>query len=153
MISFLEKSLDLSREYASVFAPYDHIADPMIDEADEGLTTATIKRLFGELRRGQRCGPDAGSAPEHNCRASRDGGHFKSPSAGVLDQLHARPIFSLISDTPDSTKFVSLFSPAAVRALMKTLPLSGRARMNSSGFGANAARPFIDGRHASLIGS
>ena len=51
MISFLEKSLDLSREYASFFAPYDHIADPMIDEADEGLTTATIKRLFGELRR------------------------------------------------------------------------------------------------------
>ena len=49
--------------------------------------------------------------------------------------------------------FVSLFSPAAVRALMKTLPLSGRARMNSSGFGANAARPFIDGRHTSLIGS
>jgi hypothetical protein len=68
-------------------------------------------------------------------------------SSGMLDQLHARPIFSLISDTPDSTKFVSLFSPVAVRALMKTLPLSGRARMNSSGFGANAARPFIDGRH------
>jgi carboxypeptidase Taq len=51
MIPFLEKSLDLSREYASFFAPYDHIADPTIDEADEGLTTATIKRLFGELRR------------------------------------------------------------------------------------------------------
>jgi hypothetical protein len=68
-------------------------------------------------------------------------------SSGVLDQLHARPIFSLISDTPDSTKFVSLFSPVAVRALMKTLLLSGRARMNYSGFGANAARPFIDGRH------
>jgi hypothetical protein len=30
-------------------------------------------------------------------------------SSGMLDQLHARPIFSLISDTPDSTKFVSLF--------------------------------------------
>ena len=39
------------------------------------------------------------------------------------------------------------------RALMKILLLSGRARMNSSGFGANAARPFIDGRHTSLIGS
>src|SRR4029077_16449573 len=50
MIPFLEKTLDLSREYASFFVPYDHIADPMIDEADEGLTTATIKRLFGELR-------------------------------------------------------------------------------------------------------
>ena len=36
-------------------------------------------------------------------------------SSGVLGQLHARPIFSLISDTPDSMKFVSLVSPAAVR--------------------------------------
>src|SRR5262249_19151688 len=51
MIPFLEKTLDLSREYASFFAPYDHIADPMIDDADEGMTTATTQRLFAELRR------------------------------------------------------------------------------------------------------
>ena len=51
MIPFLEKTLDLSREYASFFEPYEHIADPMIDEADEGLTTATIQHLFAELRR------------------------------------------------------------------------------------------------------
>jgi carboxypeptidase Taq len=50
MIPFLEKTLDLSREYASFFAPYDHIADPMIDDADEGLTTTTIRRVFTELR-------------------------------------------------------------------------------------------------------
>lgn len=51
MIPFLERTLDLSREYASFFAPYDHIADPMIDDADEGMTTATTQRLFAELRR------------------------------------------------------------------------------------------------------
>ena len=51
MIPFLEKTLDLSREYASFFEPYEHITDPMIDEADEGLTTATIQHLFAELRR------------------------------------------------------------------------------------------------------
>jgi carboxypeptidase Taq len=51
MIPFLEKTLDLSREYASFFAPYDRIADPMIDDADEGMTTATVERLFAELRR------------------------------------------------------------------------------------------------------
>ena len=50
MVPFLEKTLDLSREYASFFAPYDHIADPMIDDADEGFTTATIRRVFTELR-------------------------------------------------------------------------------------------------------
>src|SRR5262252_4510065 len=51
MIPFLEETLELSREYASFFAPCDHIADPMIDDADEGMTTATVRRLFAELRR------------------------------------------------------------------------------------------------------
>jgi carboxypeptidase Taq len=51
MIPFLQKTLELSREYASFFAPYDHIADPMIDDADEGLTTAAIQSVFTELRR------------------------------------------------------------------------------------------------------
>ena len=50
MIPFLQKTLELSQEYASFFAPYDHIADPMIDDADEGLTTTTIRRIFTELR-------------------------------------------------------------------------------------------------------
>jgi len=51
MIPFLETTLALSREYASFFAPFDHIADPMIDDADQGMTTATVRRLFAELRR------------------------------------------------------------------------------------------------------
>src|ERR1700704_553780 len=51
MIPFLEKTLDLSREYALFFGPYDHIADPMIDDADEGMTAATVQHLFAELRR------------------------------------------------------------------------------------------------------
>jgi carboxypeptidase Taq len=50
MIPFLQKTLDLSREYASFFAPYDHIADPMIDDADEGMTTTAIQSVFTELR-------------------------------------------------------------------------------------------------------
>jgi len=51
MIPFLETTLELGREYAAFFAPYDHIADPMIDDADEGMTTATVQRLFTELRK------------------------------------------------------------------------------------------------------
>ena len=50
MLPFLEKTLDLSREYAGFFAPYAHIADPMIDDADEGMTTAFVRKLFDELR-------------------------------------------------------------------------------------------------------
>jgi carboxypeptidase Taq len=50
MIPFLETTVALRREYASFFAPGAHIADPMIDDADEGMTTATVRRLFAELR-------------------------------------------------------------------------------------------------------
>ena len=51
MRPYLEKTVELSREYAGFFAPYDRIADPLIDDADEGMTTALIQKLFAELRR------------------------------------------------------------------------------------------------------
>jgi carboxypeptidase Taq len=50
MVPFLERAIDLGREYADFFAPYEHVADPLIDDADEGMTTASIRRLFSELR-------------------------------------------------------------------------------------------------------
>jgi carboxypeptidase Taq len=51
MVPFLQQALDLSREYSAFFEPHDHIADPLIDAADEGMTTASIRSLFAELRR------------------------------------------------------------------------------------------------------
>ena len=50
MRPFLEQAVDLSREYAGFFAPYQHVADPLIDAAEEGMTTASIRSLFAELR-------------------------------------------------------------------------------------------------------
>jgi carboxypeptidase Taq len=50
MLPFLEKAIDLSREYAGYFAPYQHVADPLIDAAEEGMTTASVRSLFAELR-------------------------------------------------------------------------------------------------------
>lgn len=50
MRPILEKTLDLSRRYADFFPGYAHIADPLIDESDEGMTVATIRPLFNELR-------------------------------------------------------------------------------------------------------
>jgi carboxypeptidase Taq len=51
MRPFLERALELSREYAQYFAPFDHIADPLIDDCDEGMTTATVRALFADLDR------------------------------------------------------------------------------------------------------
>ncbi len=50
MLPFLERAADLSREHAGYFAPYDHIADPLIDDVDEGMTTKSLRKLFSELR-------------------------------------------------------------------------------------------------------
>jgi carboxypeptidase Taq len=50
MVPYLERTLDLSREYSSYFAPYKHVADPHVDYADEGMTTVSILKLFSELK-------------------------------------------------------------------------------------------------------
>ena len=50
MLPFLEQAVELSREYADFFAPYDHVADPLIDDVDEGMTTTSLRKLFSELR-------------------------------------------------------------------------------------------------------
>ena len=48
---FLEQAVDLSRQYAGFFEPYEHIADPLIDLADVGMTAASVRKLFDGLRR------------------------------------------------------------------------------------------------------
>ena len=47
---FLEKTVELSREYANYFAPYEHIADPLIDQADYGMKASSLRVLFASLR-------------------------------------------------------------------------------------------------------
>jgi carboxypeptidase Taq len=49
MRPLLQQALDFSRAYAGFFAPYAHIADPLIDGLDEGMTTAAVRALFKEL--------------------------------------------------------------------------------------------------------
>lgn len=46
----LEKTLDLSRQLANFFPGYDHIADPLIGFADYGMKTASVRKIFAELR-------------------------------------------------------------------------------------------------------
>jgi carboxypeptidase Taq len=51
MRPFLEKNVELSREYAGYFAPWQRISDPMIDDCDAGMTTESVQALFAALRR------------------------------------------------------------------------------------------------------
>jgi len=47
---YLEKTVNLSRRYAEFFPGYEHIADPLIDEADYGMKASTLRALFADLR-------------------------------------------------------------------------------------------------------
>jgi len=46
----LEKIVELRREYASYFAPYDHVYDPLLDDFEPGLKTAEVQEIFARLR-------------------------------------------------------------------------------------------------------
>ncbi len=50
MRPYLEKVLDFSRRYAEYLGPSEHIADPLIDNLDEGMTVASVRALFTQLR-------------------------------------------------------------------------------------------------------
>lgn len=47
---YLEKTVEFSQEYAKFFPGYQHIADPLIDEKDQGMTVALVRPLFHKLR-------------------------------------------------------------------------------------------------------
>jgi len=51
MQPILEKTLAYSRQYGDFFPGYEHIADPLIDQADYGMKVSTVRPLFNELRK------------------------------------------------------------------------------------------------------
>ena len=46
----LERLLELRRQYAALFAPYDSIYDPLLDNFEEGFTAKRLDILFADLR-------------------------------------------------------------------------------------------------------
>ena len=46
----LEKIVDMVRQYAEFFAPYDHVYDPLLDRFEPGMKTMAVKKIFEELR-------------------------------------------------------------------------------------------------------
>ncbi len=47
---FLEKNVEMCREYAGFFPGYEHIADPLIDQRDYGVTVGMLRPIFASLR-------------------------------------------------------------------------------------------------------
>jgi carboxypeptidase Taq len=49
-LPYLERIIDLRREYASFFAPYDHVYDPLLDDYEPGMKTTEVQAIFNTLR-------------------------------------------------------------------------------------------------------
>ena len=47
---YLEKNVELRREYAEYFKPFDHIYDPLLDDFEPGLKTKEVQSIFDALR-------------------------------------------------------------------------------------------------------
>ena len=46
----LETLVDLRKQYADLFKPYDHIYDPLLDDFEPGMKTTEVKEIFDALR-------------------------------------------------------------------------------------------------------
>jgi carboxypeptidase Taq len=46
----LEKIVELRRQYAACFEPYDHVYDPLLDDFEPGLKTAEVRSILSALR-------------------------------------------------------------------------------------------------------
>jgi carboxypeptidase Taq len=46
----LERIVELRRQYADFFAPYDSVYDPVLDDFEPGMKTATVRSIFNTLR-------------------------------------------------------------------------------------------------------
>lgn len=47
---YLEKVVDWRQRYANLFAPFDHIYDPLLDDFEPGMKTSEVKEIFSTLR-------------------------------------------------------------------------------------------------------
>ncbi len=46
----LEKIVEMKRQYADFFTPYDHVYDPLLDDFEPGMKTAQVQEIFTALR-------------------------------------------------------------------------------------------------------
>ncbi|MCJ7715809.1 MAG: carboxypeptidase M32 [Anaerolineales bacterium] len=46
----LEKIVEMRRQYADFFTPYDHVYDPLLDDFEPGMKTAEVQEIFSALR-------------------------------------------------------------------------------------------------------
>jgi carboxypeptidase Taq len=50
---YLEKLVDLRRQYADFFKPYTHVYDPLLDDFEPGMKTAEVQEIFTSLKKEQ----------------------------------------------------------------------------------------------------
>lgn len=47
---YLEQLIDLRRQYADFFTPWQHVYDPLLDDFEPGMKTVEVQEIFNKLR-------------------------------------------------------------------------------------------------------
>lgn len=47
---YLQQVVDLRKQYADFFKPWDHVYDPLLDDFEPGMKTAEVQEIFNKLR-------------------------------------------------------------------------------------------------------
>ena len=87
---FLEKIFELKREYASYFAPYYHIYDPLLGEYEENISTEEVIKIFDFLRDSQSALVKSIATPASRVFSGRKFDHGKQLeiSRKLMNLLH-----------------------------------------------------------------
>ncbi len=120
----LEKLLELKREEAALFQPFDHPLDPLLDDYEEGLTVAELDPLFAILRREQSVLVREIAARQQEDRAFLLQ-KFSAPQQWKLAEFVAREIgYDFHRGRLDATEhpFTTSFGLSDVRITTKVFP-------------------------------
>ncbi|MEY2846524.1 MAG: hypothetical protein RL076_2070 [Chloroflexota bacterium] len=128
VVPYLEKTLELSRTYASFFPGFAHIADPLIDQSDAGMTVATIRPLFKTLRDGLVPMVDA------ICRqAPADDACLQGPYPIAAQMEYGRTLAEVVGYDFHRGRLDTALHPFEARLAYGDIRITTRARENDLG--------------------
>lgn len=128
VVPFLEKTIELSRKYASFFPGYAHIADPLIDQSDSGMTVQTIRPLFKTLRDGLVPMVDA------ICRQpAADDTCLQGPYPVAMQMAYGRTLAEIVGYDFHRGRLDTALHPFEARLAYGDVRITTRARENDLG--------------------
>ncbi|MES1246439.1 MAG: carboxypeptidase M32 [Actinomycetota bacterium] len=117
LLPYLERGLELRRQYVECFAPYDDPYDPLLDIYEPGMRTSEVERVFDRLKEGLvplvRNFAEHGAVDDSCLHGSFPMRAQKAFSLAMLERWGMEPSAWRLDGTVHP--FMTCFSPADIR--------------------------------------